>query len=797
VGANAVSPGPDHRNGIGALKENPMIVNAFRSLASIVAEPMLLVGPDGTIEAANPAFAEQLLAGDQPGTVGRLADLVQEPHDRLAAFLDACRTAQTPVTDVLRFHHSPPRPYRCSGVAFASSGQDSDRWVVLRLALESPVPPVPPVQAVRMLADSEEKVRVILEHVPDFIVVLDRAGTIEFINQILPGYRMEEVVGSSTFQYVDPRYHTSVREILNQLFETGESYQIEVVGAGSPGEECVYLSRFLPLRREGRITAALNVATDITKLKRIEQSLRESNERIGLILTNALDGIITIDADSRILDWNPQAEAIFGWAREDILGVSLAERLLHPHSRPIHLEGMARYLASGDGRVVNRRMELKALHRAGHEVIVEVAITALRQDDTVTFCAFVRDLTAVRTAEEERQRLEAQIQYAQKLESLGVLAGGIAHDFNNLLTAILGNASLVSRTLPVESPARPMLEQIEAGTLRAAELTRQLLAYAGKGKFLIQRLDLSRLVEEMATLLRTAISKKAVFRFDFARKLPAVEGDATQLRQVVMNLLTNASDAVGEKSGFIAIRTGVLVADHSYLQTAYVGENLAEGEYVFLEVSDTGCGMAPETLGRIFDPFFTTKFTGRGLGLAAVLGIVRGHKGTIKVYSEVGKGTTFKVLLPCSPHAAEHVERADAARQPWRGRGTILVVDDEPGVRDVARRVLESAGFNVLLAADGRQGLELFEQNPAAIRCVVLDLTMPRLGGEDTFREMKVRFPEVRVVLMSGYTEQEVTAHFAGKGLAGFMQKPFRAEDLLSKVRLALDLEPPAGQVIS
>ena len=328
--------------------------------------------------------------------------------------------------------------------------------------------------------------------------------------------------------------------------------------------------------------------------------------------------------------------------------------------------------------------------------------------------------------------------------------------------------------------------KIEQAALRAADLTRQLLAYAGKGRFVVEPVGLSQLVEEMLTLVRSAMSRKAELHLDLARELPAVEADATQLRQVVMNLLTNASDALEDRPGAIVLRTGLQRVDASYRNSMGGTQTLADGLYVSLEVSDTGVGMDPDTLNRIFDPFFTTKFTGRGLGLAATRGIVLGHRGAIRVRSVVGEGTTFTLLFPALEAAAatRSVTRASAT---WRGSGTVLVIDDEPTVRRVTRAILQRSGFDVIEAPDGVEGLAKFEQHRDTIRLILLDLTMPRMDGEETFRRLRLLDPEVRVVLMSGYNSQNVTAHFVGKGLAGFVQKPFSADDLEAQVRTVLD----------
>jgi len=386
-------------------------------------------------------------------------------------------------------------------------------------------------------------------------------------------------------------------------------------------------------------------------------------------------------------------------------------------------------------------------------------------------------------AEEERHKLELSVFQAQKLESLGVLAGGIAHDFNNLLTTILGNADLARTVLPPDQPARAFLDDVELATRRAADLCREMLAYSGKGRFVIQPISLNQLVSEMGQLLSVSTSKKATLIQTLAADLPSVLADATQIGQVVMNLITNASEAIGDNEGTITLRTGALWCErHHFIDTIGDNERLVAGQYAFLEVSDTGVGMEAETLSRIFDPFFSTKFAGRGLGLAAVLGIVRGHKGALKVSSQPGKGTTFLVLFPTHGAPAQPGQAKLAAPGDLRGDGLVLVADDEAAIRTLARNLLERAGFRVMTAADGREALELYRQHEREIRLVVLDMTMPHLDGEGCFLAIRALNPAAKIVLTSGYSEQEVVAHFVGKGLAGFVQKPYTADQFLGKI---------------
>jgi len=314
-----------------------------------------------------------------------------------------------------------------------------------------------------------------------------------------------------------------------------------------------------------------------------------------------------------------------------------------------------------------------------------------------------------------------------------------------------------------------------------------MLAYSGKGLFITHPFDINALVREMAHLLQTVISKRAALRFDFTADLPPVEADGTQLRQIVMNLITNASDAIGNEDGVITLRTGIRHATRDFLRSSYVDDELPEGSYAFIEVDDTGCGMDEETQERIFDPFFSTKFTGRGLGLAATLGIVRGHRGTIKVRSVPKNGTTFTVLLPySSSNAAATQDTATPRRERFRGSGAVLVVDDDETVRSVAQHMLERSGFTVLTARDGSEGVSAFGASRELVSLVLLDLTMPTLGGEEAFRAMRQMRPDVRVVLMSGYSSHELAARFGAEGLAGFIQKPFRLEELEACLTAAL-----------
>jgi PAS domain S-box-containing protein len=393
-------------------------------------------------------------------------------------------------------------------------------------------------------------------------------------------------------------------------------------------------------------------------------------------------------------------------------------------------------------------------------------------------------------AEAERQRLamEQHLQQVAKLESLGVLAGGIAHDFNNLLTTIVGNAGMAREDLPAASPVHDCLQQIDAAAWRAAELCRRMLAYAGQSLLAREPVRLQLLASEAVRQLEPGSSGRPRCELHCAPDLPVVRGDRSQLGQMLQCLLANAAEAVAEAPGAadprITVSLGVGVYDADELRAPMFGEAPAPGRYVCLEVVDNGGGMEPAVLQRVFEPFFTTKFTGRGLGLPAALGIVRAHHGAIDIHSAPGCGTTVRVLLP-----VESAPATDSRDQPkaWRGQGTVLVVDDEDNLRSLGRRMLQRWGFGVLTAADGRQALDVFASHRDEIVLVLLDLTMPNLGGEATFDELRRRAPELPILIASGHAEADVLPRFAGKDLTGFVPKPYPPAELQQRLRAILD----------
>jgi PAS domain S-box-containing protein len=511
------------------------------------------------------------------------------------------------------------------------------------------------------------------------------------------------------------------------------------------------------------------------------KALRQSEAHYKMLFEQMVSGFalheMIYDAqgqpvDYRFLAVNSAFERLTGLQAANLIGRTVRQVL--PQTEQTWIDTYSRVTATGVP------VQFENFH---HGLGRHYQVTAYRPTPGQFACIFT-DVTEQKRMAEERLKTQEQLQHVQKLEGLGLLAGGIAHDFNNLLMAILGNADLAIEDAPPRSPIRTSLDQIKQISLRAADLCKQMLAYSGKGKFLVAPLNLSQLVKDMTKLLEISISKKAVLRYNLAPDLPAVEADATQMHQVILNLVINASEAIGERSGVIMLTTGTLNCDEQCQREMYLNTPLESGPYVYVEVQDTGCGMDKDTQSRLFDPFFTTKFTGRGLGLAAVMGIVRGHKGAIKVCSEPGNGSTFTVLLPASGEVAA-VEKGLLPPTSWKGSGTILLVDDEETVRAVTRRMLERSGYTVITASDGREAVMLFKQQSDKLACVLMDLTMPHMDGDMAFREMFRFRSDIPVILSSGYSPQDIEQRFAGKGLAGFLQKPYELATLIGMIRKA------------
>jgi len=635
-------------------------------------------------------------------------------------------------------------------------------------------------RAEQALRASEAQYRNLVETSRDLIWSVNLKGRWMFVNKAatsIYGYQPEEMVGRTFESFVAPEHAERFLSLCEEC-KSGRAVQaFETEHVRKDGSR-VQLSMSAIAVRDGHnnIIGYTGTATDISARMDAEHRLRAANVRFTSLVAGMPLGYVVWSSDYRIQEWNPAASAIFGYAAEDVVSQPVTDLIVPPEEQAAFRQ-MCQSLLDGEacrGTVlVNRK-------QAGEKIKCEWFNTALpdQRGGVQSVAALVRDVS-------ERERLETQLRQSQKLESLGVLAGGVAHDFNNLLVGIMGNASLAMEQIQADSPLRVLLERVVNAGRRATALTQRMLAYAGRATCDVQVMDLNGVVHEMADFATAAVPKTVSLQIDTADDLPLIKADSGQIQQVIMNLLINAAEAIDESGGEVGVSTWAEDLDARRLATEFSDDGLVPGRYVCLEVRDTGHGMSAETLSRIFDPFFSTKFAGRGLGLSAILGIVRAHRGAVSVASKVGKGTVFRMWVPVVVAAA----KADADRRRGAGvpRGsTVLVVDDEDEIRDVVETILSSRGIRVLTAADGTTGIDLFRNHADDIDIVLLDMNMPGMSGETVFEELRAISPKVKVMISTGYSEQETAPHFSGASLAGFVPKPYTASSLIDKIGAAL-----------
>ncbi|HEX2249299.1 MAG TPA: response regulator [Gemmatimonadales bacterium] len=504
-----------------------------------------------------------------------------------------------------------------------------------------------------------------------------------------------------------------------------------------------------------------------------------ADDLLDLFLSTTEDyGIIILDPDGRVSRWSRGAERLFGYQSHEVEG-TFADQIFVPPDREAGVHEVELQMARERGRSEDERWHVR---KDGSRFWASGVMVALRQNGNLRgFAKVVRDFT-------ERRRLEEAVRQTQKLESVGVLAAGVAHDFNNVLTAILGNVSLVRRRLAAttrDGESDELLAAAERACNRAADLVRQLLNYAGKGRREIRKVDVCQVTHDALAIVRASVSKKITVRADIPDDCPAIEADVTQLQQLLLNLVLNGAEAIGDHRGEVAVRVRVRDVSDAELAERYAGFSLPPRKYTEIEVRDTGSGMDEKTLQQIFDPFFTTKFMGRGLGLAAALGIVRSHGGGIAVESAPGRGSTFTVLLPAEQLTETPLTVADAVTESARGEGLVLVVEDEVAIRSLVQHSLEELGYTVLTAEHGEQALELFDRSTDQIVLVLLDLVMPVLDGGETARALHARRPDVPILIMSGIGDHVTLRDLGDVRIAGFVPKPFAPDQLAQAVALA------------
>jgi two-component system cell cycle sensor histidine kinase/response regulator CckA len=620
----------------------------------------------------------------------------------------------------------------------------------------------------------------LVESSEDAIISKDLAGRVLSWNRgaaAIYGYTAQEMIGQSIHVLVPPERLDEEESILTRI-RAGERVQhyetVRIRKGGAP----LYVSLTVsPIVEGGRITGASHVARDISDRKRLELA----NSQLAAIVESSEDAIISKDLQGYIRTWNDSAARVYGYTPDEVTGRNMT--FLLPPGRENEEEQILEKIRRGE-RV--EHFETTRLRKGGALIHVALTISPIRSTDgeLVGASHVARDIT-------ERLAFEAQMRQAQRLESLGVLAGGIAHDFNNLLTGIIGNASLAAESLADADAARPYLGELALSAERAADLIRQLLAYSGRGKFVVGPVNISDAVAEISALVKAAIAKTVGVRLKLEAGIPAIEADRSQIQQLAMNLVINGAEAIGEdQPGSVVVETGAEWLDADFLNAAFPDAHVEAGNYVFIRVEDDGCGMDEKMQARIFDPFFTTKLTGRGLGLATAMGIVKAHHGAIRLDSEIGRGTVFKVIFPVcadgatAPRASAQVD--DKVDSKGAAKGVVLFVDDEETVRKVARSALEMRGYRVILACDGKEAVETFRELSDSISLVILDLTMPVMGGEEALRHMRSIRADASVMLSSGYTEADTMRRFSSDGIAGFIQKPYTSARLREKVDSAL-----------
>jgi two-component system cell cycle sensor histidine kinase/response regulator CckA len=644
----------------------------------------------------------------------------------------------------------------------------------------------------------------IVEHLPVMLFVKDathlRFARVNRALERLLGIHRDELLGRSDFDLFPWDEAAAFTEKDHEVLASGALHDIpeEPIHAADGSIRWLHTRKIPVLDATGRPEFLLGISEDITEAKLAKEALEAAERKLRnrdawlRVLLHTFPGVVwAADGDLRFTAVAGAHLDRLHLDPDEVVGSLVVEQL-----------GQRLVLASGEDRTVSGNFtslaEMQDEAMAGTAVVgeftdgerdYELRLEPMVPEQRVGVVATALDITERRKLEQER--IESRMQEAQKLESLGLLAGGIAHDFNNLLVGMLGNASLAlgeldeegTRDLPEVARLRQHLERIEAAAERAADLTRQMLAYSGRGRFVVEPIDLSEVVRDMTALLDVSVSKDITIDLQLGEDLAAIEADVVQLRQVVMNLITNAANAMEEGRGTIGVSTRAFVADEWFVAgTRMAAGELSTGGYVVLEVRDTGRGMEPAVVERMFDPFFTTRAEGHGLGLAAVLGIIRGHGGAIRVISAPRRGTTVQAYFPAGTQATS--QSVPTLMEYDEGpTGRVLVVDDEPAVRQLARVALERAGFSVSVAENGAEALDVFFENPEDYGVILLDLTMPVMDGDETFRALRRLRPGVRVLLSSGFNEQEATARFAGRGLAGFLQKPYRARQLVAKVR--------------
>jgi two-component system, cell cycle sensor histidine kinase and response regulator CckA len=643
------------------------------------------------------------------------------------------------------------------------------------------------------LAESEQQSQITFAEAPVGIGHTSLRGRFLRVNDLLcqfTGYTRDELL-SKTWQEITHPNDLTADETQSAILLSSNresSYTLDKRYICRDGSTVwVNLTAAVVRTEKGTPNFFISIVTDLTSRHEAEQRLTQERNLLRTLIDGLPDSIYIKDREGRYLAHNLAGQKMLSpHGEERAMGKTVHDFPILEHHADLYAKDDRHVIETGQA-VVDREEPFQ--QENGTEGWFLTTKFPLRNSagEIIGLIGITRDITGQKSEELNKEKISQKLQTTQKLEAMGLLAGGIAHDFNNILTGVHGHAGLARLSAKGNAELLSYVREIEHSAERASELCQQMLDYSGHNRHEQQRLDLSATIKQTLPLLPHSIGKNARLRFEPAENIPATVGDPTQLRQVVMNLVVNSGDALATEEGSIHIHTGAMRADRAYLDSGYLEEKLPEGDYLFLEVSDNGEGMSPDVQSNIFDPFFTTKREGRGLGLATVIGIVRSHRGAIRVHSQPGQGTLFRILLPASEQPAEQFPEDIQTGWDWLGSGTVLVVDDEETVRTVAARILEALGFTTEICTNGKSAVETMRLAPDRYRLILMDFSMPALDGAKASAAIRKINSSIPIILMSGYWEEKATSSFAEHTVSAFIKKPFTPEKLRDEIRAVIE----------